>query len=140
MMTMPSMPSMAVGMGASERLACIAAAAGVGASGGSASTVSASPVSPASPAGSAGDAVPLRLGLVGVGTINSAVCRGLCTAEGSSALRILVGPRNAAKSAALAEAFPGIVTRCTSSQAVLDGSDIVLLATRASRSVENHLT
>lgn len=70
----------------------------------------------------------LRLGCVGVGTINSALIRGLCTSEGAP-LQILVGPRNAAKAAALADEFPSTVCRASTNQEVLDGSDVVLLGT-----------
>ena len=70
----------------------------------------------------------LRLGCVGVGTINSALVRGLCTSNGRP-LQFLVGPRNAAKAAALAAEFPALVRQAECNQAVLDGSDVVLLAT-----------
>ena len=84
----------------------------------------------ASPAGAAAEAEAglLRLGFVGVGTINSAVCRGLCTSDGPE-IRALVGPRNAAKAAALVDEFPGQVEQAPSNQAVLDGSTIILLGT-----------
>ena len=85
--------------------------------------------STAGPAGAAAAAGLLRLGFVGVGTINSAVCRGLCTSTDGPEIRALVGPRNAAKAAALVDEFPGIVEQAPSNQAVLDGSTIILLGT-----------
>lgn len=77
----------------------------------------------------AGSAAALHIGCVGVGTINSAVVRGLCTAPGAASLRFVVGPRNRAKSAALARQFPGQVRQVQTNQAVLDNCSIVLLAT-----------
>jgi pyrroline-5-carboxylate reductase len=70
----------------------------------------------------------LRLGFVGIGTINSALIRGLCTSEGAP-LQIVVGPRNAEKAAALAIEFPSQVRQASTNQQVLDDSDIVLLGT-----------
>jgi pyrroline-5-carboxylate reductase len=71
----------------------------------------------------------IRLGCIGVGTINSAVVRGLCTSEEGAPVVVLVGPRNAAKSAALTRQFPAQVRQAQSNQAVLDGCDVLLLAT-----------
>jgi pyrroline-5-carboxylate reductase len=84
---------------------------------------------------STGSAAPPRLGFVGIGTINSAVIRGLCTAASADdALPplhwpIMVGPRNAAKAAALVSEFPSLVRQASTNQEVLDGSDVVLLGT-----------
>jgi pyrroline-5-carboxylate reductase len=66
------------------------------------------------------------VGFVGLGTINAAVARGLCTCD-SSYNRFLLSPRNAAKSAALKADFPALVSVMQSNQAVVDGSDIVLI-------------
>ena len=52
----------------------------------------------------------------------------MCTSEGPP-LQILVGPRNAAKAAALACQFPSQVRLAATNQEVLDGSDVVLLGT-----------
>jgi pyrroline-5-carboxylate reductase len=65
---------------------------------------------------------------VGIGTINSALIRGLCTSEGRP-LQIVVGPRNAAKARGLAIEFPSQVRQVSTNQDVLDGSDTVLLGT-----------
>ena len=54
---------------------------------------------------------------------------GLCTAdkEEDRPSKVLLSPRNQAKSAALATKFPALVEVAASNQAVVDGSDIVLL-------------
>ena len=115
-------------MGVPERLAYVAAGvgAGVALSRCFAGFDDGPTLSPTPTAASGG--APLRLGFVGVGTINSAVVRGLCTSEGP-ALQLLVGPRNAAKAAALVKEFPALVTQAATNQEVLDGSDVVFLAT-----------
>lgn len=69
----------------------------------------------------------MRLGFVGTGAITSAIVTGLNTAGGGDT--ILVSPRNAETAAALAAKFPN-VTIAASNQAVLDGSDVVMLAIR----------
>ena len=117
-------------MGANERLAFLGVGVGTGLalakcclSAPAAASVTSSPTpAPASAAASQ------RLGFVGVGTINSAVVRGLCTADGPAS-QVLVGPRNAAKAAALSAEFPTLVTQAATNQAVLDGSDVVFLGT-----------
>jgi len=67
------------------------------------------------------------LGVIGTGSITSAVVEGFCTSE--APCRILLSPRNEAKGRALAERFVQ-VTRAGSNQEVLDRSDIVLLGVR----------
>ena len=59
----------------------------------------------------------------------SAVATGLCTPSKfeDRPSKVLLSPRNHAKSAALADKFPGLVEVAASNQAVVDGSDIVLL-------------
>ena len=69
----------------------------------------------------------MRLGFVGTGAITSAIVTGLNTGGGGDT--ILVSPRNAETAAALAAKFPS-VTVAASNQAVLDGSDVVMLAIR----------
>ncbi len=67
-----------------------------------------------------------RLGFIGTGTITAAMVRGLKTSD----LRdwpILLSPRNADVAAALAASLPG-VSVAADNQAVIDGSDIVVLA------------
>lgn len=70
----------------------------------------------------------MRLGFVGTGAITTAIVTGLNTA-GTGSDTILVSPRNAETAAALAAKFPS-VTAAASNQAVLDGSDVVMLAVR----------
>jgi pyrroline-5-carboxylate reductase len=69
----------------------------------------------------------LRLGIIGTGSIASAVVEGYCSSD--RPCRILVSPRNEQRSRALAERFPQ-VQRAGSNQEVLDQSAIVLLALR----------
>lgn len=66
-----------------------------------------------------------RYGFVGVGTMSSAVVTGLCTLPRRPT--IVLSPRNAQKSAALAERFASSVTVASSNQDVLDRSDVVFL-------------
>ena len=70
----------------------------------------------------------MRLGFVGTGAITSAIVTGLNTA-GLGSDTILVSPRNAETAAALAAKFTS-VTVAASNQAVLDGSEVVMLAVR----------
>lgn len=70
----------------------------------------------------------MRLGFVGTGTISAAMVRGLCAAP-QDGLSILVSPRSERVSSALAAAFPA-VTRGENTQAVVSGSDIVVLGVR----------
>ena len=65
-------------------------------------------------------------GFVGVGTINSAVVKGLCTCD-TPPKAVVLSPRNAEKAAALKAAFPDRVTIADSNQAVLDAADWVFL-------------
>jgi pyrroline-5-carboxylate reductase len=69
-----------------------------------------------------------RIGVVGVGNIAAALLAGLAT--GASAPRhVLLSPRSAETSAALAARFPTMRV-AADNQAVLDGSDLVILAIR----------
>jgi len=70
----------------------------------------------------------LRLGFVGTGAITSAIVTGL-NAAGIDGDTILVSPRNAETAASLAARFPSVSVASTN-QAVLDGSDVVMLAVR----------
>ena len=70
----------------------------------------------------------MRLGFVGTGAITSAIVTGL-NAAGLGSDTILVSPRNAETAAALAVKFTS-VTVAASNQAVLDGSEVVMLAVR----------
>jgi len=69
----------------------------------------------------------MRLGFVGTGTIAAAMIEGLASQPGCEP--ILVSPRNAEVAAGLATRFSN-VTVAESNQAVLDGSDMVILAVR----------
>jgi pyrroline-5-carboxylate reductase len=89
----------------------------------------------------------MKVGFLGVGKIAGAIIEGLCTSptsDGSSGvpasepgvdLEIFLSPRNAEKSTALAEKYPA-VTRLDSNQAVLDASDIVIIALRPAVAVD----
>lgn len=70
----------------------------------------------------------MRLGFVGTGAITSAIVTGL-NVDGQCGDTILVSPRNAETAAALAQKYRN-VTVAASNQAVLDGSDVVMLAIR----------
>jgi pyrroline-5-carboxylate reductase len=68
----------------------------------------------------------VTFGFVGIGTMSSAIIRGLCTlAEAPKS--IIVSPRNAAKAAALSHAHPSIVSVAASNQDVLDRSHVVFI-------------
>ncbi|SNB73910.1 pyrroline-5-carboxylate reductase [Arboricoccus pini] len=66
------------------------------------------------------------MGFVGTGALSEAVVKGLQSLPGQRQ-PILLSPRSAAISTALAAAYP-LVTRAESNQEVVDGSDIVFLA------------
>jgi pyrroline-5-carboxylate reductase len=70
----------------------------------------------------------MKLGFVGTGAITSAIVTGL-NADGAGRQTILVSPRNAEAATALAAKYEN-VTVAASNQAVLDGSDVVMLAIR----------
>ena len=76
----------------------------------------------------------MRIGFIGTGTITSAIVSGL-NALDSATFTLLLSPRNAGVSAALASAFDN-VTVAVSNQAVLDGCDIIILAVRPQIAVE----
>lgn len=69
----------------------------------------------------------MRLGFIGTGTIAASIIEGLCTAGTEHS--ITVSPRNAEVAADLAARFTNVQVARTN-QAVLDASDIVLLAVR----------
>ncbi|WP_182920321.1 NAD(P)-binding domain-containing protein [Nocardioides cavernaquae] len=64
-------------------------------------------------------------GILGVGSIASAIVTGLCDGV-SDAPEIVLSPRNADRAAALASTFPSVRT-ATTNQAVVDASDVVLV-------------
>lgn len=73
------------------------------------------------------DVLP-KVGMIGVGTIAEALTVGLC-AFGDPRAEILLSPRNEVISSRLARRFEG-VTVAVDNQAVVDGSEIVILAVR----------
>lgn len=73
------------------------------------------------------DVLPMRLGFLGTGAITAAIVTGLATS--GMPLRICVSPRNERVAARLAATFP-IVSVAASNQALLDSSDVVLIAVR----------
>eukprot|EP00429_Kryptoperidinium_foliaceum_P029871 CAMPEP_0176134832 /NCGR_PEP_ID=MMETSP0120_2-20121206/68380_1 /TAXON_ID=160619 /ORGANISM="Kryptoperidinium foliaceum, Strain CCMP 1326" /LENGTH=271 /DNA_ID=CAMNT_0017470493 /DNA_START=21 /DNA_END=833 /DNA_ORIENTATION=- len=75
----------------------------------------------------AGSGVPETIGVVGVGTISSAMVRGLCSPGGPQP-KIVLCPRNAAKAAALQSEFPDLVRIAGSNQEVVDAADYLILA------------
>jgi len=76
----------------------------------------------------------MKLGFVGTGAITSAIVTGL-NASDAGRDTILVSPRNAEIAAALVAKFPNVAV-AASNQAVLDGSDVVMLAIRPQVAVE----
>ena len=76
----------------------------------------------------------MKLGFVGVGAIASAIVTGLAP-DGADALRVTLSPRGATTAAALAARFAGVEI-AASNQAVLDASDMVLLAVRSQIAAE----
>ena len=73
----------------------------------------------------------MKLGFLGTGAITTAVVRGLCAAQadGGSAVRITLSPRNTERSEKLAREFDQ-VSVASDNQAVVDGSDTVFVAVR----------
>jgi pyrroline-5-carboxylate reductase len=69
----------------------------------------------------------VRLGFLGTGAITEAVVAGLSAAP--EAPSILISPRNAARSRALAAQFPNVRV-ASGNQTVLDQADTVFLAVR----------
>jgi pyrroline-5-carboxylate reductase len=69
----------------------------------------------------------MKLGIIGVGMIAAAIVDGLCSAEPGAS--IFLSPRNAETAAALASRYPNVEV-AKSNQAVLDMSDMVVLAVR----------
>lgn len=70
----------------------------------------------------------LRIGFVGTGAITSAIVTGLCSPQ-AEVCRILVSPRNIHRATELARRFSQ-VSIASSNQAVLDESEVVVLAVR----------
>lgn len=77
---------------------------------------------------------PLRLGFVGTGNIAGAMVGGLC--KTADPPLITLSPRNAEKARALASAWPEHVTVGSDNQAVVDASDVVVLAVLPGQAIE----
>jgi len=83
--------------------------------------------------------LPKRIGIVGVGTIGSAVARGILSSPAGHLPHLpkfVLSPRNAEKSAALKKEFPESVSIAASNQAVLDAVDCVVFAVPGSVAVD----
>eukprot|EP00931_Biecheleriopsis_adriatica_P058970 TRINITY_DN35208_c0_g1_i2.p1 TRINITY_DN35208_c0_g1~~TRINITY_DN35208_c0_g1_i2.p1 ORF type:complete len:300 (+),score=51.12 TRINITY_DN35208_c0_g1_i2:71-970(+) len=84
-----------------------------------------------SPQAPESDALPRSIGIVGVGTIGSALARGILGAPAGHLPHVpkfVLSPRNAEKAAALQKEFPDSVRIAKTDQEVLDGADCVVLA------------
>ena len=68
-----------------------------------------------------------KYGFVGVGTMASAIVRGMCTLPTAPMTSIVLSPRGAEKAGALAAAFPESVTIAADNQAVVDACDIIFI-------------
>jgi pyrroline-5-carboxylate reductase len=66
-------------------------------------------------------------GFVGVGTMSSAIVRGICTLPAPPCSAVVLSPRGAEKSAALATEFPALVTVAADNQEVVDKCDVVFI-------------
>lgn len=73
------------------------------------------------------DASSVSVGFIGCGTIAKAIATGLATQDQVSIKSVAVSRRSAAKSKALYESFPDLVTVYDDNQKVVDGSDVVFI-------------
>lgn len=76
----------------------------------------------------------MRLGFIGTGALTSAIVTGLKSVNDGNE-SILVSPRNAGNAKRLAENFPDVAV-AADNQAVLDGTDVVMLAVRPQDAAE----
>jgi len=67
------------------------------------------------------------IGVVGCGTIAAAVTEGLCKIKNNPPNKIILCPRNAAKTGKLAENFPNICSVAPSNQDVIDQSQVIII-------------
>lgn len=77
------------------------------------------------------DELPKSIGVVGVGTIGSAVVRGLLSSPAGYLPHVpnfVLSPRDASKAAALRAEFPNSTRICESDQEVVDSADCIILA------------
>ena len=70
----------------------------------------------------------MKIGFIGIGNIASAIVQGLCTSD-AEGLQLFLSPRNEELSRSLAARYPG-VRRLADNQAVVDASDVVIIAVR----------
>mmetsp|Transcript_21920 Transcript_21920/g.62442 ORF Transcript_21920/g.62442 Transcript_21920/m.62442 type:complete len:334 (+) Transcript_21920:55-1056(+) len=82
------------------------------------------------------DTDTISVGFIGCGTIASAIARGIATQSTINVNSIAVSRRSKAKSAALAEAFPTLVTVHDDNQEVLDKSDIIFVCVLPQQATE----
>jgi pyrroline-5-carboxylate reductase len=78
----------------------------------------------------------VKYGIVGVGTMSSAIVRGVCTLPVPPCSAVVLSPRGAAKSAALAAEFPALITVAADNQEVLDKADIIFIGVLPSQAEE----
>lgn len=71
--------------------------------------------------------LPETFGIVGVGTMTSAIVRGLMKATSGKSPHFVLGPRNAEKAAQIAREFPGSVRVAGSNQEAVNDSKCVIL-------------
>jgi len=69
----------------------------------------------------------LTYGFVGVGTMSSAMVRGICTLPVPPCSAVVLSPRGTAKSAALKGEFPALITIAADNQEVVDKADIIFI-------------
>eukprot|EP00940_MAST-03C_sp_MAST-3C-sp2_P000377 g377.t1 len=72
--------------------------------------------------------LPKVIGFIGIGTINSAVIRGLLSAE-IPPTRVIISPRNAAKAALLKKDYPEVVEIARTNQDVVEAAPLIVIAT-----------
>ena len=77
----------------------------------------------------------LSVGFIGVGAISSAIATAILDRPEPASVEVLLSPRSAARSEALADRFPQAKVM-PDNQAVVDGSDIVMIAVLPSQVVE----
>ncbi|MGP3937034.1 NAD(P)-binding domain-containing protein [Nonomuraea sp. KM88] len=69
-----------------------------------------------------------RVGIIGVGEIGRAIVTGLCDG-GDTSLEVFLSPRGARTAAELSERYEGVQV-CAANQAVVDRSELVIIAVR----------
>ena len=69
----------------------------------------------------------MKIGIIGVGIIGSAVASGFCRSS-QGELSLVLSPRGRERAAHLKEQYPDLVTVAASNQEVVDQSDWVILS------------